>query len=73
MIEVMKGIHAAMASGMTKIVLEMDSTMVKHALEGQQYNPSALGNLNLDLKHLSDLHFSACSFCYCPRTCNNTI
>lgn len=56
--------------GMPRVSLETDATMVKAAIEGEDYRLSSMGGIITEIKILKALEFVSCEFLYCPRICN---
>jgi hypothetical protein len=65
-----QGIKAALEKGMTKVILETDSLILKQALTSDQYRFAEIGGMVLELKTLitGGLNNFICN--YVPRTCN---
>jgi hypothetical protein len=64
------GVKAALEKGMSKVILETDSTILKHALSSDMYRFVEIGGMVLELKNLIIGGF--CNFIcnYAPRNYN---
>jgi hypothetical protein len=51
-------------------MLETDASMVKTALEGDEYRLSSMGGIVTEIKHLMAMEFSSCVSSICSRNCN---
>jgi ribonuclease HI len=47
-----QGIKAALEKGMTKVILETDSMIMKHALNSDMYRSAVIGGMVLEPKNL---------------------
>ena len=65
-----EGLRIAANLGMPRVSLETDATMVKAAIEGEDYRLSSMGGIITEIKILKALEFVSCEFLYCPRICN---
>lgn len=63
------GLKAAANLGMSQVVLETDASVVKAAINGEEYRLSSLGGLVAELQALV-FKFVNCCVVVCPRTCN---
>jgi hypothetical protein len=68
-----QGVMAADEKGIANIILEMDSLMLKQALEGDYYRFSKVGGYIFQLKSLIGGSFSKLSCNFVPRSCNNKV
>ncbi|CAO2192773.1 unnamed protein product [Urochloa humidicola] len=66
----MAGVRAAIEEGMTNITLEMESLLLKQALEGDDYRLAEVGGNIYELKCLISGSFRRCSLSFVPRSCN---
>jgi hypothetical protein len=66
----LQGAMAAAEKGIANIILEMDSLMLKQALEGDSYGFSEVGGNIFQLKSLIGGSFSKFSSNFGPRSCN---
>jgi hypothetical protein len=57
-------------AGMARVILEMDASMVKIAIEGDDYRLSSMGGIITEIKHLKAMEFSSCVIGVCSRNCN---
>ncbi|RLN42620.1 retrotransposon protein, putative, unclassified [Panicum miliaceum] len=64
------GLKAACEKGMTRIVLETDSMMLRLAMEGNTFSLAPTGGLVHEIKMLASSSFVCFSVLYCPRVCN---
>jgi ribonuclease HI len=65
-----KGVRAAMALGISDIVLESDAKQVITAIEGDEFKLSPVGGIVPELKELLAENFSHFQVKYAPRDCN---
>ena len=56
--------------GLSIVCLETDASMVKSAIEGDEYQLSALGGIITELKLVLLSEFRSWKTCFCPRVCN---
>ena len=64
------GVKAAVQLGISKIVLETDASLVKSAVESNEYRLSALGGVITELRLLLMSEFVEARVQVCPRLCN---
>jgi hypothetical protein len=67
-------IHALQAAadwGVTKLILETDSTNLVRAMEPLEFDRAPEGVLYRDIRVFIRLHFNSVQLMYCPRGCNN--
>lgn len=65
-----EGMKMAAQMGMAQVILETDASMVKTALEGDEYRLSSMGGIVTEIKHLMAMEFSSCVISICSRNCN---
>jgi hypothetical protein len=65
-----KGIQAAAEKGMTRVTLEIDSLILKKALESDSYRFAEVGGMLYEMKNVFSSHFSNFFCSFGPRTCN---
>jgi hypothetical protein len=58
--------------GLQQVVLETDASLVKMALEGEEYRLSALGGIITEIRLLLMSEFISFSICVCPKNCNKS-
>jgi hypothetical protein len=68
-----QGVKVALEKGMSKVILETDSMILKHALSSNMYRFAEIGGMVLELKNLIIGGF--CNFIcnYAPRNCNQVV
>jgi len=65
-----EGLKIAAQMGMAQVILETDASMVKTAIEGDEYRLSSMGGVITEIKHLMAMEFSSCVISICSRNCN---
>jgi hypothetical protein len=65
-----QGVKAAAEKGITNLILETDSMILKEALANDSYRLDEVGGLILELKHIIAGGFSSFICSYAPRNCN---
>ena len=65
------GVRMAASMGLSRVILETDATLVKAALEGDEYWLSAWSGIITEIQLLLMSEFSSFSICVCPRLCNS--
>jgi hypothetical protein len=63
-------VKAAAEKGITNLILETDSMILKEALANDSYRLDEVGGLILELKHIIAGGFSSFICSYAPRNCN---
>lgn len=66
------GLREASRLVFNTICLEVDATVVKSAIEDEDYRLSALGGIVTEIKFLLFAEFQSWRVCVCPRSCNKT-
>jgi hypothetical protein len=64
------GLKAAIHLGLHKIVMEVDASLIKAAVEGDDYRLSAMGGVITELRCILLYDFAEAKFEVCPRICN---
>lgn len=67
------GLSIARDMGMTQVILESDSLMLKQAVESQVYDMEATAGLINELKNLVLFDFNFCSAVYYPQSCGSCL
>jgi hypothetical protein len=67
------GIRAAEELGMSKVVIETDSLLLKMALESNSFALAQTGGILCEIKTMLLDSFSSWSFSLCPRECNKVV
>ena len=67
----LNAVLAAADQGMTRVVLETDSQLVKSALESNMFALADTGGIVYELKFLISSSFSEFKVLFSPRTCNS--
>lgn len=65
-----EGVRAAMALGITNLIMETDAMQVVWAVQGDDFRLAAVGGLVHVLKEMLVDNFANCSIKYIPRECN---
>ena len=65
-----EGLKMAAQMGMAQVILETDASIVKLAIEGDEYQLSSMGGVITEIKHLMAMEFSSCVISICSRNCN---
>jgi hypothetical protein len=55
---------------MARVILETDASMVKMAIQGDDYLLSSMGGIITEIKHLKATDFSSYVISVCSRNCN---
>jgi hypothetical protein len=71
MLACLAGVRMAASMGLSQVILEIDGTLVKAVLEGDEYRLSAWGGIITEIWLLIMSEFSSFSICVCPRLCNS--
>jgi hypothetical protein len=66
----LQGIRGAAMKGMTKVILEMDSLILKQALDSDAYRLAEVGGVIYELKSLIASSFTNFLCKFAPRSCN---
>jgi ribonuclease HI len=64
------GLKAAVQLGLHKIVMEVDASLIKVAVEGDYYRLSAMGGVITELRLILLYEFVEAKVEVCPRICN---
>lgn len=65
-----RGILYASQMGMTRIIIEMDNTVLAYSLKRNEIDRSAVGSLVHQARDLMRFEFSYCNVSICNRCCN---
>jgi hypothetical protein len=65
------GLRAAASLGISQIVLDTDASLVKTAVEGNEYRLAALGGIIAEIQSFMLSEFINCEVFLCPRSCNS--
>lgn len=65
------GLRAAASLGISQIVLDTDASLVKTAVEGNEYRLAALGGIIAEIQSFMLSKFINCKVFVCPRSCNS--
>ena len=63
------GLKAAIEKGMSRIVVETDSMMLRSALKGSSFSLAPTGGLIHEIKVLVSSNLVSFDILYCPRVC----
>ena len=69
-LDCLAGVQAAADRGMTQVIVETDSKMLKRALESNDFSLATVGGLVHEIKAVMAASFTPVSISFCPRLSN---
>uniref|UniRef100_A0A8I6Z078 RNase H type-1 domain-containing protein n=1 Tax=Hordeum vulgare subsp. vulgare TaxID=112509 RepID=A0A8I6Z078_HORVV len=63
----LKGLQTAQELGMISVIVETDSMMILHAIQGSEQDKAALGVIFREIKIFARLNFATFQIVHCPR------
>jgi hypothetical protein len=67
------GIRSASELGISKVIVETNSMLLKMALESNTFSLTPTGGIVFEIKSLMNMYFNVCSFSFYHRECNRVV